>query len=129
MGGRAPLVAYVEGRCFQQGATLRQIVAAESGKFREVYSAVFKLVQQEPAYAAFAAKAKALAARTKRETPDFHQSSNALVVVMNHAVAARPGFAAFFQGVAGQVGAGCAFKPGPPKDLFRVAREDSAWRS
>ena len=117
---RQPLVRYVEDVCFQQGAVLRQIVAMESGKFQGVYLAVFAMVQQEPGYAAFAAEAKALAVRTKRETPDFHQSSNSMVVVFNHAVAIRAAFAAFFVAIAAKVGAGCEWRLGPVKNMFRA---------
>ena len=79
---------------------------------------VFSMVKKEAEFAAFAAAAKALAARTRAETPDFRQSSDHFVPIYHHAMAVRPRFVAFFQGVADAAGAGCKFQArscGPPR--------------
>ena len=123
-------------RCIsEQRDALRAIVDGESGTFRKIYAAVFELVQSEPGFAAFAARAKALAALTKEQHPDFYQSATTFVAIYTHAVAVRMAFKSFFRSVAGRVpGGGCVFKLGPLKDMFRALektcmRTQNRWRA
>lgn len=116
--GRAILDAQVRG-CASRLPMLEFLFHSRSGKFQEVYSAVFKLVRQEDGFEAFTKHAAKVVEATKVLNADFRQSDDDLVSAFAHGIAVRPKFVEAFEAIAEASGAK-EVKMGPVKDLFRA---------